>query len=498
MNAGFLTDILPAILDMPAMTRLTRRAMLEESLLAMAATATVPVANVLGDERPSTSANERLSVAVIGVRGRGGDHARAFAARPDCQVSYVCDCDREIGQRVAAKLSEQGRPVKFVEDMREIFDDKSVDIVSVATPNHWHSLAAIWAMQAGKDVYVEKPVSHNVSEGRRMIQVSRKYNRICQGGTQHRSAGHNREAARFVQEGKLGEIRLARTAMYRPRRTIGPVGQYQVPASVNYDLWAGPAPMAPITRKSFHYDWHWLWDYGNGELGNNSIHTIDVLRLILDLKGLGRGVMSYGGRQFDDAGQTPNTQVVIHDFGPITVVNEVRNLKTAAPRLGGAVLIIGTEGYIASGLTSCSLYDPQGKLIRKFSEPGQDHFANFLKAVRSRHRENQNADIVEGHTSTALCHLGNISYRLGQPASPTQIATQLETLQVNDNVQETFAQVQEHLKQNDVDIDKQRLNLGPWLAVNSDEEAFVDHAQANAMLTRNYRKPFVVPPADAI
>jgi predicted dehydrogenase len=480
------------------MTRLTRRALLEESLLAMAATATMPVARVLGEEKSSQSPNERLSVAVIGVRGRGGDHIRAFAARPDCQVTYVCDVDREIGPRVAAKASTAGKPVKFVEDMREIFDDKSVDIVSVATPNHWHSLAAIWAMQAGKDVYVEKPVSHNVSEGRRMIQVSRKYNRICQGGTQHRSAGHNREAARYVKEGKLGEIKLARTAMYRPRRTIGPAGQYEAPASVNYNLWAGPAPMAPITRKSFHYDWHWLWDYGNGELGNNSIHAIDLLRLILDLKGLGRGVLCYGGRQFDDAGQTPSTQVVIHDFAPITVVNEVRNLKTDGPWLGGAVLIVGTEGYIASGFTSCSLYDPKGKLVRKFSEPGQDHFDNFLKAVRSRKREDQNADIVEGHTSTALCHLGNISYRLGQPASPAEITKQLETLKVNDNVRETFAQTQEHLKQNNVDIAKQRLHLGPWLTVNSDQEAFIDNAQANALLTREYRKPFVVPAADAI
>lgn len=479
------------------MTRLTRRAMLEESLLAMAAMATASAAPVLGDEKPSTSPNERLSVAVIGVRGRGGDHARAFAARPDCQVTHICDCDREIGQRVAAKLSEQGKPVKFVEDMREIFDDKSVDIVTIATPNHWHSLAAIWAMQAGKDVYVEKPVSHNVSEGRRMIQVSRKYGRICQGGTQHRSAGPNREAARYVQEGKLGEIKLARTAMYRSRRSMGPVGQYQPPASVNYDLWAGPAPMAPVTRQSFHYDWHWLWDYGNGELGNNSVHTIDALRLILDLKGLGRGVMCYGGRHFDDAGQTPNTQVVIHDFGSLTVVNEVRNLKTAAPYLGGAVLVVGSEGYIASGLTSCSLYDPQGKLVRKFSERGQNHFANFLQAVRSRKREDQNADIVEGHLSTALCHLGNISYRLGQKASPAEIAKQLETLKVNDRVLETFGQVQEHLKQNGIDIEKQPLTLGPWLAVDSEKETF-DSAAANELLTRPYRKPFVVPAADAI
>ncbi|MBM4020606.1 MAG: Gfo/Idh/MocA family oxidoreductase, partial [Planctomycetes bacterium] len=377
-----------------------------------------------------------------------------------------------------------------VQDMRRIFDDRSVDIVSIATPNHWHCLAAIWAMQAGKDVYVEKPVSHNISEGRRMVQAARKYNRICQGGTQYRSSGANRAAAQYVREGKLGRIRLAHVCTYRPRTSIGPAGEYAPPPTVDYNLWAGPAPMElPIRRKSFHYDWHWFWDWGNGELGNNSVHPVDTMRLIVDLKGLGRGVMSYGGRVgLDDCGETPSVQVTIHDFGPITVVQEVRNLKTAAPKRG-SVLIEGTEGYLAG----TTVYDPKGNLVQKLTGPSTDHFDNFVRAVRSRRREEQNAEIEEGHTSTAVVHAANISQRLGKPASPGEIRRALEGLKANENVVETFQEISKHLADNGVDIEKGPLALGPWLAIDSDKEKFIGNPAADALLARDCRKPFVVP-----
>ncbi len=220
------------------MNCLTRRRFLEETLLAAAAGAFVePVRAVAAADKPSSSPNERLRVAVLGVRGRGQGHADAYAARSDCQLACVCDADREIGEKYAARHNAKGRSVKFVQDLRRVFDDKSVDIVSIATPNHWHSLAAIWAMQAGKDVYVEKPVSHNVSEGRRMVEVARKYGRICQGGTQSRSIGSNRAAAQYVRSGKLGQIQLVRCVMHRPRTPIGPAGHYAVPPSVDYNLW---------------------------------------------------------------------------------------------------------------------------------------------------------------------------------------------------------------------------------------------------------------------
>jgi len=470
------------------MGHFSRRLFLEETLLAAAAMSGGPSRVLLAADRAnqSKSPNERLSVAVIGVRSRGGDHAQAYDARDDCVISYICDADSAIGEKVAGQF--KSKP-KFVQDMRRVFDDKSVDIVSIATPNHWHSLAAIWAMQAGKDVYVEKPVSHNISEGRRMVEVARKYNRICQGGTQLRSIGANRAAAQYVREGKLGQIKLAHVCTYRPRDSIGPAGQYSPPPTVDYNLWAGPAPMElPVRRKSFHYDWHWFWNWGGGELANNSIHVVDTMRMIVDLRGLGRGVMSYGGRVgLNDCGETPSVQVTIHDFGPITVVQEVRNLKTPPPRRD-SILIVGTEGYLAG----TTVYDPSGKLVQKLSGPNVDHFDNFIQAVRSRRREDQNAEINEGHISTAVVHTANISQRLGKPASPKEIQQALEALKVNENLVETFTEIRRHLADNDVDIEKTSLTLGPWIAIDSDKERFIDNPAADAFLTRDYRKPFVV------
>ena len=474
--------------------RLSRRHFLEQSLLAAAAAVASPVRLSAG-EPVSTSPSERLSVAVIGVRSRGAEHAKVFQARKDCVVSYICDADAEIGGKLAAQLDSKPR---FVQDLRRVLDDKSVDAVSIATPNHWHSLAAIWAMQAGKDVYVEKPVSHHVSEGRRMVQVARKYNRICQGGTQYRSVGVNRAAAQFIREGKLGQVKLAHVRTYRSREPIGPAGEYAVPPSVDYNLWAGPAPMeVPLRRPTFHYDWHWFWNWGGGELANNSIHGVDTMRMILDLKGLGRGVLSYGGRVgLDECAQTPSTQVTIHDFGPVTVVQEVRNLKTAAPR--GVILIVGSEGYLVSGLSTATVFDPAGKLIEKLAAPSVDHFDNFIKAVRSRKRDEQNAQIDEGHTSTAVVHVANISQRLGKPASPKEIQRELEALKVNESIVETFSQVRQHLADNGVDIERTPLTLGPWIGIDSDRERFTNNPQANALLTRDYRKPFVVPSENEI
>ncbi len=475
------------------MRHLSRRLFLAESLLAAGA-AVAGSSRALRAAEPaeqSKSPNDRLSVAVIGVNGRGGDHAKAFDSRADCVLSYICDADSAVGETVAARFKSKPR---FVQDMRRIFDDKSVDIVSIATPNHWHSLAAIWAMQAGKDVYVEKPLSHNISEGRRMVQVARKYNRICQGGTQYRSSGANRAAAQYIREGKLGQLKLAHVCTYRPRESIGPAGQYAPPPTVDYNLWAGPAPMElPVRRRSFHYDWHWFWDWGGGELANNSVHPVDAMRMVIDLQGLGRGVLSYGGRVgLDDCAETPSVQVTIHDFGAITVVQEVRNLKTAEPQRG-ATLIVGTEGYLSGGAGGTSAYDLSGKLVQKLSGPSDDHFDNFIKAVRSRKREDLNADIHEGHISTAVVHVANISQRLGQPASVREIQQALEALKVNENVVETFQEIRQHLTDNGVDIEKTPLNLGPWLAIDSDHEKFIDSPAANAMLTRDYRKPFVVP-----
>lgn len=485
-----------------------RRRFLKQSMVTSAAAlaATKSPQPLVAAGEQSKSANEKLGVAVLGVRGRGSRHAQEFANRDDCEVTYVCEPDTAIGPGRAKQIGERqgGRVPECVKDMREAFDDPAVDVVSIATPNHWHSLAAIWAMQAGKDVYVEKPVSHNISEGRRMVQTMEKYQRICQGGTQYRSRGTNRAAAEYIKSGKLGKIKLAHLYTYRPRRHMGPAGNHEPPETVDYNLWAGPAPMQlPVRRPHFHYDWHWIWDYGNGELGNNSVHRVDTMRLILDLKGLGHRVLSYGARQFDDAGETPNTQVTIHDFGDMTVVQEVRNLKTEKPEPDGSILIEGTEGYLVGTLGSNVIFDPDGNLVTTLQGPDDNHFDNFLKAVRSGKAEDLNAPIIEGHLSTALVHLGNISQLLAAPTSDDEIAERLASLEVNGEPVETFAGIQEYLAANEFDMEKRRvsfppLKLGPWLTIDSGNECFVDSPEADKLLTRDYREPFVVPAADKI
>lgn len=480
------------------MAKWTRREVLEAGMMAtVVGWSQGRPSSLAAAERVSSSPNERLGVAVIGLRNRGADHARFFAGRKDCQILYLCDCDQAVGPSLAERFTP--RP-KVVADMREVFDDKRVDIVTIATPDHWHALAAVWAMRAGKDVYVEKPVSHNIREGRRMVQAMEKYHRICQAGTQHRSAGSAQAAAQFVREGKLGQIDWIASFMYRPRSPIGPPGDYPIPETVNYELWCGPAPVQrPLRRKNFHYDWHWFWDYGNGELGNNGIHAVDLARKITGLQGLGRGVLTVGARHFLDAGETPNTELVIHDFGPITLVQEIRNLKTEQPPFGAVVLVRGTEGYLVATWSSAGLFDADGKLLQKLEGQGEDHFANFLKAVRSRKPADLSAPIVEGHISTALTHLGKISYRLGEPASEMDIHKALEKFPHAEDVLARWENLQKHLESHRAEEAKVGmkiwpLRLGPWLKVDSEHESFIDApAEATAMLTRKYREPYVVP-----
>ena len=476
------------------MSNITRRQFLEDSILAAAAVATASSPNPLwAAEQRAAGANDKITVAIIGCGIRGKQHASELAKLADCDIAYVCDPDRDRAAEVASDLAAKSRPQpKAVQDLRVILDDKTVAAVFIATPNHWHALAAVWAMQAGKDVYVEKPVCHNISEGRRIVQVARKLGRICQGGTQNRSNGALAEAIKYMHDGKLGEVKLARSIVYGRRDSIGGPGQYEIPANVDYNLFAGPAPMSPLTRPKFHYDWHWFWNTGNGELGNNNIHSTDICRWGLGVTGLGRAVLSYGGRLgYTDAGETPNTQIVIHDFGGKTIVTETRGLETEPfnPNFKGGWIFFGTEGIISGE----SLFDLEGKLVRTFPGKTESHFANFLSAVRSRKVRELNADILEGHQSTALCHVGNISYRLGHPSSPGEIRKQLAQLKIHDDVLETFERTRKHLVENNVDLDKSKLTLGPLLRLDSDKERFVDNSMANAFLTRDYRKPFVVP-----
>jgi predicted dehydrogenase len=471
---------------------ITRRQFLEDSILAAAATAFVCTPLLAAEERP-VSANDKITVAIIGCGIRGKQHAAELVRLPECEIAYVCDPDRDRAAEVASDLVTKGRPrPKEVQDLRTILDDKSVAAVFIAAPNHWHALAAIWAMQAGKDVYLEKPISHNISEGRRVVQVARKLGRICQGGTQNRSNHALTEAINYIHEGKLGKVKLARSIVYGRRDSIGGPTQCEIPPSVDYNLWLGPAAMVPLTRPKFHYDWHWFWNTGNGELGNNNIHSLDICRWGLGVTGLGRSVISYGGRfGYTDAAETPNTQVVVFDFGDKTIVSETRGLKTDPynSKFKNGWIFTGTEGIIADN----SLFDLDGKLVRTFESKTESHFANFLKAVRSRKSSDLNAEIIEGHQSTALCHIGNISWRLGQRSSMDEIQRQLSQLKVHEDAIETFQRTRIHLAENSIDLDKSQLTLGRLLHLSPREEKFAGDEDANAFLTREYRKPFILP-----
>jgi predicted dehydrogenase len=489
------------------MARRNRRQFLEDSMFAAAAAMAGSTGNLLGADvdSQSKSPNEKLNVAVVGVRGRGGSHIGAFAGRQDTVITYVVDVDSDFGNKRVIEIEKrQGVRPKFVEDIRKMLEDKSVDIVTIATPNHWHSLMAIWAMQAGKDVYCEKPVSHNVSEGRRAVEAARKYKRICQTGTQCRSNPGMIQFMEYVQSGKIGQVTVARGLCYKPRPSIGPKTEAAIPPNINYDLWCGPAPLKPSMRNNpkgengpVHYDWHWFWDYGNGDLGNQGIHQMDLARWGLGVKELCKAAFSYGGRLgYVDAGETPNTQVVVHDFGDQSLVFEVRGLRT--PQYKGAsvgVIFEGTEGYAVSpSYEGGTIFDKDGKEVTKFFDgDDKNHYANFLKAVRSRKLADLNADIEEGHLSSALCHLGNISYRLGGPQSADELDKTLATLKTTDNAKETLERTLAHLKENGVDMAATKLTVGPALPFDPKTETFPENPKANAMLTREYRKPFVVP-----
>jgi predicted dehydrogenase len=445
-------------------------------------------------------ANERLNVAVIGVRGRGRDHISGLAGKHNCRVTHLCDVDTAVtgGAVTQTQKAQGGAAPTVVQDLRRIMDNKDIHIVTVATPNHWHSLAAIWAMQAGKHVYVEKPISHNVWEGRRVVEASRHYNKICQAGTQIRSNPGIREAIEYVKAGKLGKCSVARGLCYKLRGSIGMVATPQAPpATMDYNLWCGPASNRPPQRNSrsfgtVHYDWHWIWEYGNGDLGNQGIHQMDVARWGLGKSELSRGIISLGGRfGYVDNGETPNTQMAVFDYGDCELIFEVRGLRTDQYRGAG----VGNVFHCADGYVVFTRYDVgaafdnNNQMLRRFNGGG-DHFGNFIRAVRSGRREDLHGEILEGHYSSALCHLANISYRLGRA---TPFDRRNGVLGDNREANETLTRMVDHLRGNNVALDKAMLTVGARLTVDPRAENFGTNQEANRLLTREYRKGFEVP-----
>jgi predicted dehydrogenase len=374
---------------------------------------------------PLSSPNNTVRVACVGLRGRGRDHIDAFLGLPGVQIAALCDVDDSILRKSAAALQDRSKtPPALFTDFRKLLADRSIDAVAIATPDHWHALQSVWACQAGKDVYLEKPGTHNMFEVRKVVEAARRHNRIVQHGTQSRSSPALAEAVRRMKEGLIGDVYMARGLCFNWRDTIGRAAPEPVPAGVDYDLWLGPASRRAFTRNRFHYNWHWFWEYGSGDIGNQGAHELDIARWGLGVNYPDR-VSAHGGHfMFDDDQETPNTLTANFEFNSggkkKLLVFEVRHWISnheagmVYPNTIGNVFY-GSKGYLAiDGYTSYQTW------LGKEQQPGPsasaagDHFANFIGAVRSRESSDLTADIEQGAISTALIHLANISYRLGR------------------------------------------------------------------------------------
>ena len=488
------------------MSKLNRRDFMKSSVAVGAGLALAgPASRVLG-------ANDDIRVAVVGVGSQGSSHMKYFGE--NCKGSRlvaICDADRShVENRAADFEKKNGVKLKTYTDVREMLEDKDIDAISSATPNHWHSLVTIWACQAGKDVYIEKPVSHNIWEGRQMVKAARKYNRIVQTGTQKRSSEAHAAAYKWIGDGNLGKIKWVRSLCYKKRYegtngiVNGTNGPNPLPEGIDYNLWCGPAEMEPLRRQQLHYKWHWVWNTGCGDLGNQGIHEMDLGRWAVGDPKLAPRVMSFGGRfRVNDAGETANTQIVFLDYKPAPLIFEVRGL----PRKKGdksmdiwrrtgtniGVVVQCENGYWSAGDGGGWVWDNDNKRTDKQigGGGGGSHHQNFIDAVRSRKVSDLNADIEKGHYSSALCHMGNISYRLGKTMS---IADARKTID-NEYLMDSFERMLEHLKVNEVDLEKEPITMGPMLTMDPQAERFVGEYSewANMYVKRNYREPFVVP-----
>ena len=487
-----------------------RRDFLRQSALAGAALS-LPTGSfsTLGAPAPGSvlGANGDIRVAVVGFNSRGMDHITGFQKVPGVRLVALCDVDQDVLQKEAKRQADAGNPVATYTDVRKLLESKEIDAISTASPNHWHALISIWACQAGKDVYVEKPVSHNAWEGRQIVNAARKYQRIVQTGTQSRSNPGLQEAVAWIRAGNLGDIKLARGLCYKPRQSIGKVsGPTAVPTSIDYDLWCGPSPKGPLMRQKLHYDWHWVFSTGNGDLGNQGIHQMDIARWVLGEGQLSPLVFSLGGRfGYADDGNTPNTQVVYHGYKKAPLIFEVRGLprskefqdpKTWSQNMDdlngarvGVVVECQNGSVVIPSYDSAIAYDKAGKEIKRF-KGGADHYANFIAAVRSRNAGTLNAEILEGHLSSALCHTGNVSYRMGEQLSPGAVK---ERLKDNPAMAETLDRVTAHLTANGVDLTSQPLTMGAFLRMDPATERFEKNTSANHQLADEYRKGFEVP-----
>ncbi len=489
---------------------LSRRQFIDRTLAATGVGAGFAIGGTKSSGRV-IGANDTIHIAVAGLNGRGGAHVSAFTKMAGVEITRLVDPDTRTFKKQIREIENRGgRAPATVQDIRRVLDEKTVDAVSVATPNHWHALITIWACQAGKDVYVEKPCSHNIHEGRIAVEAARRYGRIVQHGTQNRSSREWAKAVALVHSGKLGKLLVSRALCYKPRGSIGSKPVAAPPAQLDFDIWLGPAPQQLFHSNLVHYNWHWFWDFGNGDIGNQGVHEMDKARWLIPAASSSapgasatfpKTVLSLGGRfGYTDQGQTANSQISIMDYGDSQLLFEVRGLNSGefnGERIGNIAHL--EEGIIAGGNNGPPRFFPKhqsrpvslSSLLNGSVErgPGGDHFGNFIAAVRSRKTDDLNADIIEGHYSAALCHLANISYRLGQEVPFSKRGA------FGDDKEgyEAFARMEEHLKQNGVALDGLNYRLGRKLTLDGATESFVGDAQANELLTRPYRAPFVVP-----
>jgi predicted dehydrogenase len=484
------------------MSRLTRRKFIR-NLTAAAACVGLRAASRAIASSKILGANSDIRIAIVGLRKKGKQHITMFGRIPGVRIVALCDVDTQFLDFEAKKFKDRDEKVATYIDYREMLDDKDIDAVIIVTPDHWHALMTIWACQAGKDVYIEKPLSHNIWEGRKMVEAARKYKRIVQVGSQDRSDVGLQGFAEYIRKGNLGSVKLVRAISYNLRESIGKVnGPQPVPATVDYNLFQGPAPLVPLMRKNLHYDWHWFWDTGTGEVGNLGAHNLDESRWMIGQQRIAPKAISIGGRVgLDDDGQTPNTQITFFDYEPVPIIYEVRglprrkNLRASDHFMGTrfGMIIYCEGGYFAGGRGGGWVYDNNGKKVKQFpGDGGLGHQANFIKAMRSRNVSDLAADVLEGHISAALCHMANISYRLGRKEPAEKIN---EAIAGNSVLAEAFERCLIHLKTNELDVRKEPLTVGPSLTFDQASERFVGKFSewANMFVRRDYRQPFVVP-----
>lgn len=474
----------------------TRRRFIQSSALFASAFA-------IGSAR-GASPNGDVRVAVVGVNSRGMSLVEDVVRSDGAKLVAICDVDSAVLAEKAAFIeTEYGVKVDKVGNIRKLLERSDIDAVALATPNHQHAIQTIWACEAGKDVYVEKPVCHNVWEGQQMLAAAKKHNRIVQAGFQNRSDVGLKEAFSWIKEGNIGKITSVRGLCYKTRQSIGKRDTpLSPPKSVNYDEWLGPAAEQPLYREKFHYDWHWSWNTGNGDFGNQGPHELDLLRWILDEPDHPKTVRSHGARfAWNDAGETPNMQITSFDWGSVPALFEVRDLwvkpdlNARANYKGSRVgVIITCEGGEFRGGRGGGIvyYEGEKKGERFKGDGGFDHMPAFIRAVKSRKESDIACTLETGFRSSCLAHFGNISVQVGQKAPESKVD---QVMSRNSYLQETYERFSAHLDDWSVDRDKDRWTIGRKLEIDPKTAAFTGAGSKNANkhLRRNDRKDYKVP-----